>query len=154
MPRSVELIVPPRREGCCRLLPALSPHQRHGAVARREAGEALVQIEAALVLDGIFGGLRDVRFGSKADNCLAPPSRPLFSQSSFLVAIPVPMMVVARIVGVVAMMVAIVAMMVAVVAIKIRIPPRRWISSSGRPILGRGYRGSAHQQGRRQTNPC
>jgi hypothetical protein len=66
-----------------------------------------------------------------------------------IVAIPIPMMVIARIVGVVAMMVAIVAMMVAVVAIKIRVAPRWWISSSWRTILSRGYRGSAHQQGRR-----
>jgi hypothetical protein len=56
---------------------------------------------------------------------------------------------VARIVGVVAMMVAIVAMMIAVVAIKIRVPPYWWISSSGRTILSRCYRGSAQQQGRR-----
>src|SRR6516165_11355089 len=58
------------------------------------------------------------------------------------VAIPVPMMVVPRIVGVVAMMVA------AVVAIKIRVF-RGWrVSSSERTILSHGYRGSAHQQGR------
>jgi hypothetical protein len=66
-----------------------------------------------------------------------------------LVAIPVAMMVVARIVGVVAMMVAIVAMMVAVVPIKVRVPPRWWISSGGRTILSHGYRGSTHQQGGR-----
>ena len=60
-----------------------------------------------------------------------------------------PMMVVARIVGVVAMMVAVVAMMVAVVAIKIWVPPRWWISSSGWAILSHGHRGSAHKQDRR-----
>jgi hypothetical protein len=41
--RSVELIVQPDAKdvvGCC----PLSPHQRHEAVARREAGEALVKI--------------------------------------------------------------------------------------------------------------
>ena len=56
-----------------------------------------------------------------------------------------PMMVVARIVGVVAMMVAVVAMMVAVVAIKIWVPPRWWVSSSGRTILSHGNRGPAQQ---------
>jgi hypothetical protein len=32
------------------VLPALSPHQRHEAVARREAGEALVEIGPSYTL--------------------------------------------------------------------------------------------------------
>ena len=44
-----------RREGCRRLLPALSPHQRHEAVARREIGEALVEIGSSFTSATISG---------------------------------------------------------------------------------------------------